>query len=208
MADSETRDSYHHGNLAEALISAAIELVEERGFEQLSLREVAKRVGVSPGAPFRHFKTKAALVTAMAEQAMVRFRAAVDQAVASAQSDDPILGLEAIGRGYVSWALNNPTHFRIISSRSLVDFSNSPQLQADNDAVRELMIEFIIRGQSSGRISPDLSVDAILLSSRALAYGLARMWSDGHFREWHVKDDPESAMHSSLNMFIRSLESR
>lgn len=208
MADADTRSSYHHGNLAEALVAAAIELVDERGFEQWSLREVAKRLGVSPGAPFRHFRSKAALVTAMAEQAMARFLKSVTDAVAVTDTDDPIAGLEAIGRGYVDWALKNPVHFRIISSRSLVDFSTSPQLQADNDVVRDLMIGFFSKGQESGRIASDLSLDTMLLASRGLAYGLSRMWSDGHFPEWHVKGDPKIEIEAAIHMFIRSLECR
>ena len=66
--------SYHHGNLRKALIDAAVQLVEEGGPEKVSVREVAKRAGVSPGAPFRHFSNKTALMTAVAEQAMSRFR--------------------------------------------------------------------------------------------------------------------------------------
>lgn len=206
MGDVETRASYHHGNLAEALVAAAIEIIEERGVEQLSMRELAKRVGVSPGAPFRHFKNKAALMTAIAEQAMARFSASVMEAVGRADADDPIAGLEAIGTGYVDWALNNPVHFQIVSSRVLIDFASSPQLQADNDAIRDLMIQFIERAQRSGRIPADASVDAILLAGRGLAYGLARMWSDGHFPEWHVSGDPAAAMRAAINLFIRSLE--
>ena len=73
--------SYHHGNLREALIDAAVQLVEEGGPENVSVREVAKRAGVSPGAPFRHFSSKTALMTAVAEQAMSRFRAEITEAV-------------------------------------------------------------------------------------------------------------------------------
>ena len=206
MGDVETRASYHHGNLAEALVAAAIEIIEERGVEQLSMRELAKRVGVSPGAPFRHFKNKAALMTAIAEQAMARFSASVMEAVGEADADDPIAGLEAIGTGYVDWALNNPVHFQIVSSRVLIDFASSPQLQADNDAIRDLMIQFIEGAQRSGRIPADTSVDAILLAGRGLAYGLARMWSDGHFPEWHVSGEPAAAMRAAISLFIRSLE--
>ena len=69
------RTSYRHGNLREALIEAAIQLVEEVGPENVSVREAAKRAGVSPGAPFRHFASKTALLTAVADQAMGLFRA-------------------------------------------------------------------------------------------------------------------------------------
>lgn len=208
MADAATRESYHHGNLAEALIAAAIDWIDEHGHERLSMRELAKKVGVSPGAPFRHFKNKTALMTAIAEQAMARFLKSVFDAVAQADSDDPIAGLQAIGKGYVDWALDNPIHFRIISTRTIIDFATSSKLQADNDAVRDLMIRFFEAGLESGRIAPDLSLDTMLLASRGLAYGLARMWSDGHFPEWYVKGEPREEMQAAIQMFIRSLERR
>jgi AcrR family transcriptional regulator len=208
MADAETRDSYHHGNLAEALIAAAVDWIDNHGYERLSMRELAKQVGVSPGAPFRHFRNKTALLTAIGEQAMARFLKSVFDAVASSDPDDPISGLEAIGQGYVDWALENPVHFRIISTRAIIDFTASPKLQADNDSVRDLMIRFFEKGREDGRIDPDLSLDSMLLASRALAYGLARMWSDGHFPEWYVSGDPRAEMQAAIRMFIRSLAPR
>ena len=63
-------DRYHHGSLVEALIAATIDIIEARGVEHVSVREVARRAGVSSGAPFRHFATKTALLTAVGEQAM------------------------------------------------------------------------------------------------------------------------------------------
>ena len=62
------RPRYHHGNLKEALVNATVKLIEERGVEKVSVREAAKRVGVSSGAPFRRFPTRTALLTAVAER--------------------------------------------------------------------------------------------------------------------------------------------
>src|SRR5215211_1474073 len=100
----DQRKRYHHGNLVEALIAATIELIEERGLEELSLREVSKRAGVSPGAPFRHFPSKTALLTAVAEQAMDRLTKAVAKALSKVRSADPAVAFEAIGHGYLEWA--------------------------------------------------------------------------------------------------------
>jgi hypothetical protein len=111
---------YHHGNLREALIDAAVHLVEEDGPENVSVREVAKRAGVSPGAPFRHFSSKTALMTAVAEQAMSRFRLEITDAVDNVATDDPIERFAAVGVAYLRWAIRNPTHLQIISTRSLI----------------------------------------------------------------------------------------
>ena len=66
--------SYHHGDLRRVLIDAALKLAEEGGPEAISVREAARRAGVSPGAPFRHFESRAALMAAVAEEAQQRFR--------------------------------------------------------------------------------------------------------------------------------------
>jgi AcrR family transcriptional regulator len=79
MADDPLRkeDRYHHGNLAEALVVAAHEMVDEVGIDALTLRSVAQRVGVTHAAPYRHFKDKAALLHAVAERVLVALRAAL-----------------------------------------------------------------------------------------------------------------------------------
>ena len=81
---------YHHGNLVEALIAVTVEIIEERGVEHVSVREAAKRAGVSPGAPFQHFRSKTALLTAVAEQAMGRLTQAVAAAQSNIDADKPI----------------------------------------------------------------------------------------------------------------------
>ena len=71
---------YHHGDLRRVLIDAALQLVGEGGAEAVSVREAARRAGVSPGAPFRHFPSREALMSAVAEEAQRRFRAEIELA--------------------------------------------------------------------------------------------------------------------------------
>jgi len=86
------------------LIDAALQLAEEGGPEQVSVREAARRAGVSAGAPFRHFETRDALMTAVAEEAQRRFRDEIERALAEAPAGDPLscfrhawIGLSALG---------------------------------------------------------------------------------------------------------------
>ena len=199
---------YHHGNLVDALVTATIAIIEERGVEHVSVREAAKRAGVSPGAPFRHFRSKTALMTAVAEQAMARLKAAVSDALAEIEDDDPIAGFGAIGRGYLRWAIANPTHFQIISSRSMIDFDGSEDLRRDNNDIRELMVGLLCRAKAQGRLSTALDFDHLVLSARALVYGLARMAIDGHFPEWHVSEPPPQAVQAALKLFIGLIEKK
>ncbi|MFC0588692.1 TetR/AcrR family transcriptional regulator [Novosphingobium aquiterrae] len=200
-----TRKGYHHGNLTEVLVAAAVALIEERGVEALSVREVAKRAGVSSGAPFRHFDNKTALLTAVAEQAMERFVAAVDQALDGWPAGDPIGALRAMGRAYLQWATKSPVHFRIISSRRMIDFTGSARLVAQNAALQQTMRLWVERARNTGKLREGMDTTVILLSSRAQVYGLARMWCDDHLQDWQGSQDSAAAMLASLDSYIDGL---
>ena len=193
---------YHHGNLVEALVAVTVEIIEERGVEHVSVREAAKRAGVSPGAPFQHFRSKTALLTAVAEQAMGRLTKAVAAAQSNLDADKPIAVLEAIGRSYLQWALTNPTHFEVINSRTLIDFEASDSLRAQNAAIRQRMFELLTHARERGQLIEGLDIDHVVLTARALVYGLARMAIDGHFPRWHPSEPPPQAMRHALHLFI------
>lgn len=203
MPDS-TR-AYHHGDLSNALIEAATALISEAGIQGLSVREVARRAGVSPGAPFRHFPTKDALLAAVAGRAMQRLVEAVDAGLASAE-DDPLAGIEAVGLAYLEWVRANPTQFAVISQRSLVGLAGDAR--KSNDAIRERMLDLLTRARSGGQMRQDADIETVLLSCRALVYGLGRMFTDGHFPEWQPEGDPFDRMRQSLKDFVLNLRSR
>lgn len=196
---------YHHGNLVDALLAAAVEIIDDQGVEKLSMRELARRAGVSPGAPFAHFPSKAALLTAVAEQAMVRLTEAVMAAEKEVLSEGPLQRFEAIGRGYLQWAFANPTHFVVISSRTLTNFAQSESLQRQNDAIRSRMVSLLEEASAAGFLKIDVEVDQVILAARAFVYGLARMAVDGHFPEWQVREAPALAAQRALHMFIEQL---
>jgi AcrR family transcriptional regulator len=203
--EAARRQSYHHGRLREALIDATLELLEEGGPENVTVREAGKRAGVSSGAPFRHFPTRKALLTAVAEQAMGRFRAEIDVALEQVESDDPLDRFQAVGTAYLRWALRNPMHFRVISERTLIDLDGSEIFQRHNAEIQELMNEMLAEAQSRGMIR---GMDATLvpLAARALVYGLARMHVDGHLAQWGVApDEAERRMQAAMDMVIGSL---
>jgi AcrR family transcriptional regulator len=204
-AKAAVHSHYHHGNLREALIAAAIELVEEVGPENVSVREAAKRAGVSPGAPFRHFPSKIALMTAVAEQAMRLFRQEVIRAVENVSPDDPLARFEAVGSAYLHWAIHNPTHFQVISTRSLIDWSASTSLREDNTLIRSLMEQAIDDAHDTGRLR-SVNIAETHVAARAVVYGLARMYVDGHFAQWAVSGKTaEDTAQSVLKQFVSLL---
>lgn len=183
QANRKGEQAYHHGNLRAAIIEATLALVEEQGVNAVSVREVAKRLGVSPGAPFRHFANKKTLLTAVATEAMESFSAAIHEALGASSNATPAEALRAIGHGYLKWALGNRAQFAIISNREEIDFLETPHLAKLSDGVMQLMnphIHALFAGSSEQELI------AKRLVCRALVYGLARMAIDGHFEEWRI----------------------
>jgi len=203
--ESAPKRSYHHGNLVEELVAAAVALVEEKGLAAVSVREVARRAGVSPAAPFRHFASKTALMTAVAEQAMQRLTAAVTTELVAVDEADPLARLRAMGRAYVDWVVANPTHFQIISSRSEIDFDASRLLVEQNEALRQTMIRLLGQAQAQGQLRPGLDLDDLVLTTRALTYGVARLWVDQHFPQWQVARPPAEAMFRMIELHLAAI---
>ena len=112
MAKTKTRAPYHHGNLREALVGAAVALIGEVGPHAFTLREVARRAGVSHNAPYRHFASKDELLAAVAAEGFERLTAAMRKAMAPAKSARE--RLELCGCGYVEFALRWPHHLVVM----------------------------------------------------------------------------------------------
>ncbi len=196
------RTAYHHGNLRQALIDAAVQMAEEEGPDSVSVREAAKRAGVSPGAPFRHFNNKTALMTAVAEQAMNHFRSEMTIAAENIASGNPIERFAALGVAYLHWAFRNPIHFQIVSTRKLIDWQGSESLRRDNEAVRSLLEASIVEAQERGLLRSN-NIAETTIAARALVYGLARMNIDGHFSQWaEAGQTGEQTAQSVLSHFV------
>ena len=199
---------YHHGDLRRVLIDAALQLVEESGAEGLSVREAARRAGVSPGAPFRHFPSRVALLTAVAEEAQRRFRAEIEAALSEAPAGDPLARFRSFGLAYLRWAMRNPAHFEIISSGKFFDYDKATELSQDNAELigmtERMLADAIARGQL--RV-PDLK--RVLIAGRALVYGFGRMNIDGHLPRWGVAEaDAEGTAEAILDLFIEGIAKR
>ena len=187
------------------MIDAAIEIVEREGAEAVSIREAARRAGVSSGAPFRHFATKRQLMVAVAEQGMAKLRRGVEKELEAAAGKNPLQRLLAIGEGYIDWAVRHPTHYRVLGDRLLIDFYDDEALTRDNRWIREAMAAEFHAAAAAGLLRP-LPLEVMMLQSRALAYGLARMMVDDHLREFGIaKSKAKGAMLAALAAFVASL---
>ncbi len=198
---------YHHGDLRRVLIDAALQLVAEGGAASVSVREAARRAGVSPGAPFRHFPSRDALMTAVAEEAQQRFRAEIDAALADVPASDPLARFRRIGLAYLRWAMRNPAHFEIISSGRYFDHERAAGVSRDNAQLIEMTETVLAEAYAQGQLrSSDLK--RVQIAGRALVYGFARMNIDGHFPRWGIAEaEAEGTAEAILDLFIEGIAS-
>ncbi len=160
---------YHHGDLAQALRDAALAAIATDGPDQLNLRDLARRLGVSPGAPYRHYADKDALLRAVGAEIAARFEAEVARARAEAASD-AISQFRAIGIANVRFAVRYPAHFRVMYTPGVLDDVAAAQTAGE----RAMLEEAQARGELVG-----LPVEDIALAAGSLIYGLSRMIVDG-----------------------------
>ena len=163
------KQRYHHGDLRPALITAATTLVEENGVGAVSLREIARRVGVSAPATYRHFANKDSLLAAVAAEGFRDLGAAL--AAASRSQRDP---LSAMGMAYVRFALSRRGVFRLMFGPELAKRANFPELKSAADQA----FQWLNGGaQARGRAAQDSHLAAI--APWALVHGLAQLFLDG-----------------------------
>jgi AcrR family transcriptional regulator len=199
---------YHHGDLRRVLLDAALQLVDEGGAEAVSVREAARRAGVSPGAPFRHFPSRDALMQAVAEEAQRRFRAEIETALAAAPASDPLGRFRCLGLAYLRWAMRNPTHFEIISSRRFFEHDKAAAISRDNAGLIELTEQTLAEAFAAGQLRP-ADLKQVQIAGRALVYGFARMNIDGHFPRWGVAaPEAERTAEAILDLFIEGIARR
>ena len=176
-ATISTERPYHHGALREALMAEGLKLLGERSAEDLSLREIARNVGVSATAVYRHFPDKGALLRALSQQGLEQLAAA--QEAASDAAGGGAAGFRATGQAYVAFALANPALFRLI-------FAHPPAhdpMDAESSRISKAMSR-LLDDAAALAPSPD-GARVFALQNWALVHGLAMLMLDGQ-----VPSDP------------------
>ena len=148
MSDADQR-SYHHGDLRQALLDRAAEVIQSRGIEALTLRGLARDLKVSHGAPNRHFSCKADLLTAIATEGYSQLMRATLSA-ANDVGNDPWVRLNAMGQGFVHWALNNTAQFNTTMHPDL-SLYESAELKQATEAFRLTINEAVAATQGIRR---------------------------------------------------------
>jgi AcrR family transcriptional regulator len=184
---------YHHGDLRRALIDAALALVTEEQDWTFSLREVARRAGVSHNAPYNHFSDKQDLLIAVAVAGFEKLRERMAASVTGIAAADK--ALLTCGRAYIESALDNPALYRLMFGPALAKSKGSrPQAarEAGNNA-RAVLVDIIVRGARSGvfAVTADDPVDLekAVFFAWSVVHGLAMALLDGFLQVELTIDD-------------------
>jgi AcrR family transcriptional regulator len=181
--------SYHHGDLRNALIQAGLELLAEGGAQELDLRKVARRAGVSHAAPYRHFADKQALIAAINEEGFHRLAERIQETLRKAP-DEPFEQLLAVALAYVRFARENPWLMREMYSGLTIERETFESLHTASKTVYQLYTEVVRHGQERGKIvEGDPTALAGVLWS--VLHGLAILIIENQMRPY--ADGPEGA---------------
>lgn len=183
--------SYHHGDLPRTIISTALDVIAESGPSALSLRDLARRAGVSHAAPAHHFGDRAGLLTAIAVQG---FRLLADALVEAQRQTGDFL---EVGVAYVGFAVEHPAHFAVMFRPELYR-ADDPELIA----AKALTGETLYRG-ASPFAEPETGPDSqeAALAAWSLVHGFATLWLSGNLPAG-LPADPRQAARSVASVLF------
>jgi AcrR family transcriptional regulator len=178
------RDRYHHGDLRRALLDEAVRTIQHDGVEALTLRTIGLRLGVSRTALYRHFADKRALLSAVATEGFRLLTASLTEAWGSGGTR----GFSAMGVAYVRFAMDNPSHYRVMFGGSVDDGPRDEDLQRESTGAFQALVDAIIALQKEGAFRKD---DPLRLAQFiwAAVHGVSMLIIDGQFAHQEARID-------------------
>ncbi len=197
------RRGYHHGNLREALIEAALELIAAKGPAGFTVAEAARVAGVSPAAPYRHFRDADALLAEVALRGFDRLTELLSKAWNSGRPD-PVRAFEELGRAYLAFARDEPAYYAAMFD-SRMAMENQPSLLTAADrafAVLREASDQVSATLPKGRRPPSLMM---ALHIWALSHGIASLFvREGPSRR-KLPMPPEDLLEAGVLLYLQSL---
>ena len=194
---------YHHGNLREALVRAALDLIAEKGPGGFTFAEAARVAGVSAAAPYRHFRDRDALLADVARQGFERFEAAL-LAAWNEGKPEPLRAFESLGKAYLHFAREEPAFYAAMFESGLAPNLDGDLRLASDRAfavlrnAAELLCGLLPRGQRPPALMLALHV-------WALAHGIASLFGRGDGARRTLPMAPEELLEAGVLVYLRGL---
>ncbi|MEV7230064.1 MULTISPECIES: TetR/AcrR family transcriptional regulator [Polymorphospora] len=194
-SSSGNRASYHHGSLREALVDGARQLLVETGEAGFSLNNLARRLGVSTAAPYRHFADRDALLAAVADGGYAQLDTALR--TAAGESDGPADQLLLMGLAYLSFATENPAIFGIM-------FRPGPDgVKESNTKPFQVLVDVVESAQFAGALRDDVPPRILARTIWATVHGLSCIVLAGGLAHLELDDTPRRLAMDTLRTFLR-----
>lgn len=200
---NKTDNTYHHGNLREELMQTAISTIRSKGVEKLSLRALAREVGVSQTAPYRHFADKNALLAELATMALKELAKVFLAAITPSKS--AAINIQNAGELYLRYAFENPEKYRLMFGPTIINRQAYPELVAAGRAAFSVLQTFIEQGQADGEIAP---IPAPLLANSCWAniHGFALAHMDGLLDNLELPASHEEILTQHIALMVRAIK--
>jgi AcrR family transcriptional regulator len=198
-----SRRGYHHGNLREALIQAAQDLIGAKGPAGFTIAEAARLAGVSPAAPYRHFRDAESLLAEVATRGFDRFRDRLAAALAASPTD-PARAAEAVGRAYLGFAREEPALYAAMFE-ARVAREPYPDLQAASDRAFAVLRALAERLTSATRTQPRPPALMIALHLWSLAHGIASLFGRPDVSRRPLPMSPEDLLEAAVLVYLQGL---
>jgi AcrR family transcriptional regulator len=194
---------YHHGNLKEALVRAALELIAKKGPAGFTFAEAARWAGVSPAAPYRHFRDRDELISDVARRGFDLFEAALKRAWDDGRPD-PSTAFERLGRAYLEFARTEPAYYSAMFEAG-VPLDTSPELRESGErafAVLRAATETLVATMPAQNRPP---VMMMALHIWALSHGIASLFARGDAARRRLPMTPEELLEAAVLLYLRGL---
>ena len=196
------RRGYHHGNLREALIDATLGLIAERGPTGFTVTEAARRAGVSPAAPYRHFRDAEALLSEVALRGFERFAGALTRAWNDGRPD-PWTAFQAMGKAYLDFATAQPAYYAAMFETQLS--MSYPELSLAADRAFH-----VLRGaaeQLCGRIPKPDRPPALMVALHVwvMSHGIASLFARPDKARKPIPMEPHELLEAAVLVYFRGL---
>jgi AcrR family transcriptional regulator len=203
MGWKERGRGYHHGNLREALIQAALGLIAEKGPTGFTFAEAARSAGVSPAAPYRHFRDRDELLADVAQRGFEQFAVALGKAW-NGGLPDPLTAFERLGRAYLAFARAEPAYYSAMFESGLA-LANNPLLheagERANSVLRTASEALVAIMPAKGR--PPAAM--VSFHTWALSHGIASLFARGDGGRRKLPMSAEELLEAGMLVYLRGL---